>query len=185
MVVALSMVLALLISLLAVAGRASAHAEMSRSAPRPTQTVGGVVDQVELEFRRPIRPHESNQVVLVYPDGSRRQTLVSVDGLRVRGSFVPLTEPGDYAVVWGLVDDTDNDWTTEEFPFTFDPSAAAPEWLGDSTGGGDGGGSTGGGDGGGISNTLVMVVIVAVAAALAGWLFWPRRKGSLGGSRRR
>ena len=178
-VVAIAIVLALLLSLLAVfSGTAESHAEMRQSAPRPTQVVGGVVNRVEMEFREPIRPHESNQVVLEYPDGTREQTAVTVNGRLVRGRFTPLTEPGQYKVIWGLVDDADNDWTTEEFPFTYDPTAAAPEWLPDSAAGSSD-------DGDGIGGTVLIVVIIAVAAALAGWLFWPRQRKSARRKRRR
>ncbi|MCY4193938.1 MAG: hypothetical protein OXF04_06535, partial [bacterium] len=56
-VLAFSLVLGLLASILAVVGRAAdAHAEMVRSAPKPGQTVGGLVDRVEMEFRDPIQP---------------------------------------------------------------------------------------------------------------------------------
>ena len=179
MVVAIAIVLALLFSLLAVfTSSAGAHAEMVRSAPRPAQVMGGVVNRVEMEFRESIRPHESNQVVLVYPDGTREQTAVTVNGRLVRGRFDSLTEPGEYTVVWGLVDYADNDWTTEQFPFTYDPAAAPPEWLPASAAGGSD-------SGGGIGGTVLLVVIIAVAAALAGWLFWPRQRGSARRKRRR
>ena len=175
---AITFVLGLLVSVLSLASRAGAHAEMRRSAPRPTQVVGGVVNRVEMEFREPIQPHENDQVVLEYPDGTREQTAVTVNGRLVRGRFDPLTEPGQYKVIWGLVDETDNDWTTEEFPFTYDPTAAPPEWLPESAAGGSD-------DGGGSGGTVLLVVIIAVAAALAGWLFWPRQRGSARRKRRR
>ncbi len=175
-VVAVAIVLAMLFSLLAAfGGTADAHAEIRRSAPRPTQVVGGVVDRVDLEFRASIRPDEANQVVLKHPDGTRRPAAVSVNGSLVRARFAPLTEPGGYTVVWGLVDDVDGDWTTEEFRFTYDPTAPPPEWLPESAAGGSAGG-------GGTGGTVVLLVVIAVAAALAGWLFWPRRRGN---SRRR
>ena len=62
LVVAIAIVLALLLSLLAVfSDTADAHAEMRRSAPNPGQVVGGLVDRVEMEFREPIEPHESER----------------------------------------------------------------------------------------------------------------------------
>ena len=171
LVVAITIVLALLLSLLVVFSEtAAAHAEMRRSAPRPTQVVGGMIDRVELAFREPIQVHESNQVVLEYPDGTRIQTKVTVNSRLVTGRFEPLTEPGEYKIIWGLVDETDGDWTRgQDIPFTYDPAAAPPEWLPESAAEGSGGN-------GGISGgTVALIVIIAVAAVLALWLFWPRR----------
>ncbi|WP_419918401.1 copper resistance CopC family protein [Candidatus Poriferisocius sp.] len=166
-VVALAIVMAILFSLLAVfSSGVDAHAEIRRSAPRPSQVVGGRVDRVELEFRESIRPHEANHIVLQYPDGTRRSAALFVDGPRAGGRFAPLTEPGDYTVEWGLVDDSDGDWTTEQFAFTYDPAAPPPEWLPEPPAG------RSSGSGG----TVVLVVVFAVAAVMAGWLFWPRRK---------
>ncbi len=169
-VVAISIVLALVFSLLAVfADQASGHAEMQRSAPRPTQAVGGVVDRVEMQFRQPIRAFEGNQVVLEFPDGTRAQTEVELNSYLVRGRFEALSEPGDYKVIWGLVDDDDGDWTTEEFPFTYEPAAAAPQWLPES--------AASGSDGGGVvGETLLLLAVIAVGVVLAVWLFWPRRR---------
>ena len=170
LVVAIAIVLALLLSLLVVfSGTAEAHAEMRRSAPKPGQVVGGVVDRVEMEFREPIQPHNSNGVALQYPDGTLVLTALEVNGHLVRGRFDPLTEPGRYKVIWGLLDQSDGDWATEEFEFTYEPSAAPPEWLPESAAEGSGGS-------GGISGaTVALIVIIAVAAVLAVWLFWPRR----------
>ena len=168
LVVAVAIVLALLFSLLTVLGdTAEAHAEMTQSAPRPGQVVGGIIDQVEMAFREPIQDHENNQVVLERPDGTRTQTAATVNGRLVTGRFEPLAEPGDYKVIWGLVDEVDGDWTTEEFPFIYDPSAAPPEWLPESAARGPGGGD-------GIGGTVLLVAVVAVAAVFAAWLFWPR-----------
>ena len=170
LVVAIAIVLALLLSLLVVfSDTADAHAEMRRSAPKPDQVVGGVVDRVEMEFREPIQPHNSNGVALQYPDGTLVLTALEVNGHLVRGRFDPLTEPGRYKVIWELLDQSDGDWATEEFEFTYEPSAAPPEWLPESAAEGSGGG-------GGISGaTVALIVIIAVAAVLAVWLFWPRR----------
>jgi len=168
-VVAISIVLALLFSLLTVfTDGAAGHAEMQRSAPRPTQAVGGLVDRVEMAFREPIRPFEGNQVVLEFPDGNRIQTQVELNSHLVRGRFAAISEPGIYKVIWGLVDDNDGDWTTEEFPFTYAPNAAAPEWLPATAAGGptNGGSST---------QTILLIGAVVVAVVLAAWLFWPRR----------
>ncbi|MYG93786.1 MAG: hypothetical protein F4138_02160 [Acidimicrobiia bacterium] len=172
-VVAISIVLALLFSLLVVfSSTASGHAELRRSAPRPTQEVGGVVDRVEMQFRQRIRPHQANQVVLEHPDGTRVQTQVELNGYLVRGRFDALVTPGEYKVIWGLVDDEDGDWSTQEFPFRYEPLAAAPEWLPESAAfdgdGGDGGGAE--------SETIVLVVVIALAVVLGGWLLWPRRR---------
>lgn len=174
LVVAIAIVLALLFSLLVVfSDSAAAHAEMRRSAPNPGQVVGGLVDRVEMEFREPIQPHDSNGVALMYPDGTLILTAIEVDGHLVRGSFDPLTEPGTYKVIWELLDQSDGDWATEEWEFTYDPAAAPPEWLPESAAEGSGGN-------GGISGgTVTLIVIVAVAAVLALWLFWPRRGRSL------
>ena len=173
LVVAIAIVLALLLSLLAVfSDSAAAHAEMRRSAPNPGQTVGGVVDRVEMEFREPIQPDDSNGVALQYPDGTRALTSIEVDRHLVRGRFDPLTEPGRYKVIWELLDQSDGDWATEEFAFTYDPAAAPPEWLPASAAEGSGGG-------GGISgSTLALMVIIPVAAVLAAWVFWPRKRKS-------
>lgn len=170
MVVAIAIVLALLFSLLAVFSEtAAAHAEMRRSAPKPGQVVGGMVDRVEMEFRDPIRPHQSNGVALQYPDGARDLTAIEVNSHLVRGRFDPLVDPGQYTVIWELLDDSDGDWATEEFEFTYDPAAAPPEWLPASAAEGSGGN-------GGISgSTLALIVIIPVAVVLAVWLFWPRR----------
>ena len=173
LVVAIAIVLALLLSLLAVfsSSTAAAHAEMHRSAPNPGQVVGGVVDRVEMEFRDPIRPHQSNGVGLLYPDGTRILTTIEVNGHLVRGRFNPLTEPGTYKVIWQLLDDSDGDWNPpEEFEFTYDPAAASPEWLPASAAEGSGGG------GGISSSTLALVVIIPVAVVLAAWVFWPRKQ---------
>ena len=180
MVVAIAIVLALLLSLLAVfSGTAGAHAEMRQSAPRPTQVVGGVVNRVEMEFREPIQPHDSNGVALQYPDGTLILTAIAVDGHLVRGRFDPLTEPGRYKVIWELLDQSDGDWATEEFEFTYDPAAAPPEWLPASAAEGSGGG-------GGISgSTLALIVIIPVAVVLAVWLFWPRRRASRSSGKKR
>ena len=178
-VVAIAMVLALLLSLLAVfSDTAAAHAEMRQSAPRPTQVVGGMVDRVEMEFREPIQPHDSNGVALKYPDGTQILTAITVNGHLVRGRFDPLTEPGTYKVIWELLDQSDGDWTREEFEFTYDPSAAPPEWLPESAAEGSGGG------GGFSGSTVALVVIIPVAVALAAWIFWPRRGKSRRPSRR-
>jgi len=172
-VLAFSLVLGLLASILAVVGRAAdAHAEMVRSAPKPGQTVGGLVDRVEMEFRDPIQPHGSNGVALQYPDGGRSLTAITVDGHLVQGRFGSLTEPGRYRVVWELLDQSDGDWATEEFEFTYDPAADPPEWLPASAAQGSGSSS-------GLSGaTVALAVIICVAAALAAWLFWPRRRGA-------
>ena len=172
LVLAIAIVLALLLSLLTVASdSAAAHAEMRRSAPNPGQAVGGMVHRVEMEFRDPIRPHPSNGVALQYPDGTRALTTIEVDGHLVRGRFDPLTEPGAYKVVWELLDDSDGDWATEEFEFTYDPAEAPPEWLPASAAQGSGGG-------GGISGAAIaLIVIIPVAVILAVWLFWPRKRG--------
>ncbi len=171
LVVAIAIVLALLLSLLAVfSSTAAAHAEMRRSAPNPGQVVGGMVDRVEIEFRDPIQPHESNGVALQYPDGTLTLTSITVDRHLVQGRFDPLTEPGRYKVIWELLDQSDGDWATEEFEFTYDPAAAPPEWLPASAAEGSGGG-------GGISgSTLALVVIIPVAVVLAAWVFWPRKQ---------
>ncbi|WP_420433875.1 copper resistance CopC family protein [Candidatus Poriferisocius sp.] len=174
LVVAIAIVLALLLSLLAVfSSTAAAHAEMRRSAPSPGQLVGGVVDRVEMEFRDPIRPHQSNGVGLLYPDGTRILTMIEVNGHLVRGRFDTLTEPGTYKVIWQLLDDSDGDWNPpEELEFTYDPAAASPEWLPASAAEGSGGG-------GGISgSTLALVVVIPVAVVLAAWVFWPRKRKS-------
>lgn len=171
MVVAIAIVLALLFSLPVVfSDTAAAHAEMRRSAPNPGQVVGGVVDRVEMEFQDPIRPHPSNGVALQYPDGSRILTAIEVNGHLVRGQFDPLTESGRYKVIWELLDDSDGDWATEEFEFTYDPAATRPEWLPESAAEGSGGG------GGTSASTVALVVIIPVAAVLAVWLFWPRNR---------
>lgn len=180
LVVAIAIVLALLLSLLVVfSDTAAAHAEMRRSAPDPGQTVGGVVDRVEMEFREPIRPHQSNGVALQYPDGTRALTRIEVNGHLVRGHFDPLTEPGTYKVIWELLDDSDGDWATEEFEFTYDPAAAPPEWLPESAAEGSGGG-------GGISgSTIALIVVIPVAVVLAAWVFWPRKRGKPGNRKKR
>ena len=172
LVVAIAIVLALLFSLLVVfSDTAAAHAEMRRSAPNPGQAVGGVVDRVEMEFREPIQPHDSNGVALQYPDGTLTLTDIEVNGHLVRGRFDPLTEPGTYKVIWELLDQSDGDWATEEWEFTYDPAAAPPEWLPESAAEGSGGG--------GISGvTVALIVIIPVAVILAVWLFWPRRRGA-------
>ena len=173
LVVAIAIVLALLFSLLVVfSDTAAAHAEMRRSAPRPAQVVGGVVDRVEMEFREPIQPHDSNGVALQYPDGTLVLTAITVDGHLVQGRFDPLTEPGRYKLIWELLDQSDGDWATEEFEFVYDPVAAPPQWLPDSAAEGSGGG------GGMSGGAVALVVIIAVAAVLAIWLFWPRRRGA-------
>ena len=101
-----------------------------------------------------------------------------MNGHLVRGRFDPLTEPGTYKVIWELLDESDGDWTREEIEFTYDPSAAPPEWLPESAAEGSGGG-------GGISgSTVALVVIIPLAAALAAWIFWPRRGKSRRPSRR-
>lgn len=170
MVVAIAIVLALLLSLLAVfSGTADAHAEMSQSAPRPDQAVGGVVDRVEMAFREPIRPHEANAVALMYPDGTLVLTALTINNRLVRGSFEPLTDPGPYKVIWELLDDSDGDWAREEFEFIYNPSAAPPEWLPESA-------ASGSDDGGSSTGTILLAAIIAVAVALAAWLFWPRRR---------
>ena len=177
LVVAIAIVLALLLSLLAVfSGTAEAHAEMRQSAPRPDQAVGGIIDRVEMAFREPIRPHEANGVALQYPDGTLVLTEMTINLRLVRARFDPLTEPGTYKVIWELLDDSDGDWAREEFEFTFDPSAAPPEWLPESAAEGSGGGIS--------AVTVALVVIIAVAVVLAVWLFWPRKRGR-GKSRRR
>ncbi len=170
LVVAIAIVLALLLSLLVVFSEtAAAHAEMSRSAPKPNQAVGGMVDRVEMEFREPIRPHDSNGVALQYPDGTLALTELEVNGHLVRGRFDPLTEPGTYKVIWELLDQSDGDWATEEWEFTYDPAATPPEWLPESAAEGSGGDS-------GISGaTVALIVIIPVAVVLIVWLFWPRR----------
>lgn len=180
LVVAIAIVLALLLSLLAVfSDTAAAHAEMRRSAPNPGQVVGGVVDRVEMEFRDPIRPHQSNGVALQYPDGTLTLTSITVDRHLVRGRFDPLTEPGRYKVIWELLDQSDGDWATEEFEFTYDPAAAPPEWLPASAAEGSGGG-------GGISgSTLALVVIIPVAVVLAVLVFWPGKRKNAQRKRRR
>ncbi|WP_419924335.1 copper resistance CopC family protein [Candidatus Poriferisocius sp.] len=179
MVVAIAIVLALLLSLLAVfSNTAAAHAEMRRSAPKPGQVVGGTVDRVEMEFREPIQPHDLNGAALQYPDGTRILTASTVDGHLVRGRFDPLTEPGRYTVIWELLDQSDGDWATEEFDFTYDPAATPPEWLPESAAEGSGG------EGGISGSTLALVVIIPVAVALAAWLFWPRKRKSRRPSRR-
>ncbi|MCY3631248.1 MAG: copper resistance protein CopC [bacterium] len=168
LVVAIAIVLALLFSLLVVfSDTAEAHAEMRESAPRPTQVVGGMVDRVEMAFREPIRPHEANAVALMYPDGTLVLTELAINQRLVRGSFDPLTESGTYTVIWELLDDSDGDWVREEWEFTYDPSAAPPEWLPESAAEGSGGGISGG--------TVALIVIIPVAVVLAAWLFWPRR----------
>ena len=173
LVVAIAIVLALLLSLLVVfSDTAAAHAEMRRSAPKPGQTVGGVVDRVEMEFREPIQPHDENGVALQYPDGTLALTAIEVNGHLVRGHFDPLSEPGTYKVIWELLDQSDGDWATEGWEFTYDPSAAPPEWLPESAAEGSGGG-------GGISGaTVALIVIIPVAVVLVVWLFWPRRRGA-------
>ncbi len=179
LVVAIAIVLALLFSLLVVfSDTAAAHAEMRRSAPNPGQTVGGLVHRVEMEFREPIRPHQSNGVALQYPDGTRVLTTIEVNGHLVRGRFDPLTEPGTYKVIWELLDDSDGDWATEEFEFTYDPAAAPPEWLPESA-------AEGSGDGGISASTIALIVIIPVAVVLAVWLFWPRRRGANRAQQRR
>lgn len=176
LVVAIAIVLALLLSLLAVfSDSAAAHAEMSESAPRPDQVVGGVVDRVEMAFREPIRPHESNAVALMYPDGTLVLTSLTINSRLVRGSFDPLTDPGTYKVIWELLDDSDGDWAREEFEFTYDPSAAPPEWLPESAAEGSGGGIGGA--------TVALVVIIAVAVVLVAWLLWPRKRRRAKGRR--
>ena len=172
LVVAIAIVLALLLSLLVVfSDTAAAHAEMRRSSPDPGQTVGGMVDRVEMEFREPIRPHQSNGVALQYPDGTRALTTIEVNGHLVRGRFDPLTEPGTYKVIWELLDDSDGDWATEEFEFTYNPAAAPPEWLPESAALGSGGGGISG-------STIALIVAIPVAVVLAAWVFWPRKRGN-------
>ncbi len=173
-VVALALVLALLFSLLVVMSEsAAAHAELQRSAPRPTQVVGGLVNRVDVEFRQPIRPHEINRVQLITPAGDTIQTALTYHGRLVRARFASLTEPGVYQVVWGLVDDSDGDWTEEQFPFTYQPDAPEPEWLPEPVAD----------DGSGVGRTVLLLVVIVVTVAAGGWLFWPRRRG--GRSRRR
>ncbi len=170
-VLVFSLVLGLLVSILALASRAAdAHAELARSVPRPGQAVGGLIDRVEMEFRDPIRPHGSNGVALQYPDGTRSLAAITVDRHLVRGRFDPLAESGRYRVVWELLDQSDGDWATEEFEFTYDSAAEPPEWLPASAAEGSAGR-------GGFSGAAVaMAVIAPLAAALAAWIFWPRRR---------
>lgn len=172
LVVAIAIVLALLLSLLVVfSDTAAAHAELRESAPKPNQVVGGMVDRVEMAFREPIRPHEANGVALVYPDDTRVLTELAINKRLVRASFEPLTESGTYTVIWELLDDSDGDWVRQEWEFTYDPAAAPPEWLPESAAEWSGGG--------GISGvTVALIVIIPVAVVLAGWLFWPRRRGA-------
>ena len=171
LLVAIAIVLALLLSLLVVFSEtAAAHAEMRRSAPNPGQVVGGLVDRVEMAFREPIRPHEANGVALMYPDGTLVLTGVTINKRLVRASFDPLTEFGTYTVIWELLDDSDGDWVREEWEFTYDPSAAPPEWLPESAAEGSGGGISG--------VTVALIVIIPIAVVLAAWLFWPRRSRS-------
>ena len=179
LVVAIAIVLALLLSLLAVfSDIAEAHAEMRRSAPNPGQAVGGLVDRVEMEFREPIRPHNSNGVALQYPDGTRALTEIEVNGHLVRGHFDRLTEPGTYKVIWELLDQSDGDWASEEWEFTYDPAAAPPEWLPESAAEGSGGDGISGA-------TIALMVIIPVAVVLVVWLFWPRRRGANRAQQRR
>ena len=179
LVVAIAIVLALLLSLLAVfSDTAAAHAEMRRSAPKPNQVVGGLVDRVEMEFREPIQPHDENGVALQYPDGTRVLTEIEVNGHLVRGHFEPLTEPGAYKVIWELLDQSDGDWATEEWEFTYEPAAAPPEWLPESAAEGSGGGGISGA-------TVALIVIIPVAVVLVVWLFWPRRRGANRAQQRR
>ena len=172
LVVAIAIVLALLLSLLAVfSDTADAHAEMRQSAPKPNQTVGGTIDQVDMAFREPIRPDESNGVALQYPDGTVVLIAVTINKRLVRGSFDSLTDPGTYKVIWELLDDSDSDWAREEWEFTYDPEAAPPEWLPESAAEWSGGGGISGA-------TVALAVIIPVAVVLAAWLFWPRRRGA-------
>lgn len=172
LVVAIAIVLALLFSLLVVfSDTAAAHAEMRRSAPKPDQAVGGLVDRVEMEFREPIEPHDQNGVALQYPDGTLALMDIEVNRHLVRGRFDPLTEPGNYRVIWELLDQSDGDWASEEWEFTYDPAAAPPEWLPESAAEGSGGDGISGA-------TLALIVIIPVAGVLFAWLFWPGRRGA-------
>lgn len=88
LVVAIAIVLALLLSLLAVfSDTADAHAELRRSAPKPDQAVGGLVDRVEMEFREPIQPHDQNGVALQNPDDTLALMDIEVNGHLVRSRF--------------------------------------------------------------------------------------------------
>ena len=170
LVVAIATVLALLLSLLAVfSDTAAAHAEMRRSAPKPGQAVGGLVDRVEMEFRESIQPHELNAVALQYPDGTSVLTEIEVNRHLVRGHFAPLAEPGNYKVIWELLDQSDGDWDTEVWEFSYDPTAAPPEWLPESATEGSGGSGNRGA-------TIALTVIIPVAVILVAWLAWPRRR---------
>lgn len=128
---------AVLICALAIVGAAppaAAHAELLQASPAPGSIVGGEFHSIVLHFGG-IDWEGTHEAKLFGPDGAQIVTPEVIhDRQRLVIPLEPLTVPGTYRVRFTIEGD-DNDVTSEEMSFRFDPAAAPPAGVTLSNGG--------------------------------------------------
>lgn len=102
------------------AAPAASHSELIDSAPEPGQTVGGVIDRIDLEYELGV----SNVVVTVTgPNGVVDSEVEQTSDTEVIVRLAePIADPGQWIVDHELLA-ADGDITSRAFAFEYDPGA--------------------------------------------------------------
>lgn len=120
-----TIILILVVSVVAIP-RASAHGEMVEARPGRSSTVGGSIDQVELQFVGITHPGD-HRVSVTAPDGRPVPTTGELQqNLQLLTLPIePLSAPGEYFVNY-RVDSIDGDISVATFSFTYEAGADPP-----------------------------------------------------------
>ncbi|MGI9616932.1 MAG: copper resistance protein CopC [Acidimicrobiales bacterium] len=145
----------------------NAHTALLQASPSADQTVGGMVDGVDLAFLDPI----SDAIVTVSYNGAPVPgTTVVSNGELIRFEFEePLQIDGRYQVFYEMTS-FDLDYTTSGFFFTYSADAAPPIPLEDPAAGGDSSFP--------IVPTVIGTTVLVAALGLFVWQFDARRRAA-------
>ena len=166
----LAMIVALIGTIsLVVAPPAGAHTALLEASPGPDETVGGVIDGIDLAFLDPI----TDAIVTVSYNGAPVAGATTVaDGELIRFQFdEPLQLDGRYQVFYEMTS-FDLDYTTSGFFFTYAAGAPQPPRL-EAPGAGDGSSFP-------VVPTVIGTTLLVAVLAVFVWQFDARRRQSAG-----
>lgn len=118
----------LLVPAVAFPDQAGAHAELIEASPDRSETVGGIVDEVALQFVGLAHPGE-HEVLVLDPLGNTMEILeFDQDFNLLTVDIDPLSVEGDYIVSY-QTEGIDNDLNTGSYTFTYEVGAAPPDGI--------------------------------------------------------